>query len=456
MTLRAVHGPRRSRSRDPGTGPTYECHRIWRVVIDSGRQLRNARSEMTETNPPKKSFCILSMDGGPSVFTYIRFLKVLECERPGFLSRISMLAGSSDGSFAALWLATRAGGRDAWQKDQPARKTLEGLERFMVQVLDSAEPGLRDYVRVVSGLGPMQKLEKTRALLQAEFGTMTLGDIGAKGIGMCVPAYTLVQVDAPKAPKVATPTAMPHESRSGTVKQSLMAKLRSARRKLLRLRSPTPDGGAAMEFLCESGRWQYPDLQAVDAALKSASFPILHPVHNGSVDGGVGAQNPAFAAIAHALENKRHEFDDIVILSLGTDQFRYSTWTRNTVFSANRDGKGPAYLGWPFWILNPFDPLLLLSVIVDGVTTSTNRKAKLLMGERYLRLLAPAMQIKHLIYYVTRQNHKLLNEAERAVNAWKRTSTDGTDPDGKSVTPDLPTTLKWLDEHWFGEPTGSS
>ncbi|MEO5726220.1 MAG: hypothetical protein ABI134_36510, partial [Byssovorax sp.] len=55
---------------------------------------------------------ILSIDGGVSASLHARVLRQIEEARPGFLAATDLFAGTSDGAFAALYLASRqsAGG----------------------------------------------------------------------------------------------------------------------------------------------------------------------------------------------------------------------------------------------------------------------------------------------------------------------------------------------------------
>ena len=334
----------------------------------------------------KSKLRILALDGGPSVFSYVKILQELERSNPGFLSRIDMLAGPSNGGFAALWLAVH---KDEWGPED-AEATLKDLEKFLREVIRSTKPEILDWVRLFSGVGPMTGLSKTKTKLETVFKGQTLKKIGESGVRILVPAYALIQQKAPET------------------------------RMLTSLTSPNI-GDSGMDFLCDAEPWgENQNLELSEVALRTASFPILHPITSYSVDGGVGAQNPSLPALAYALKQKNISgIEDVVILSLGSDFRRLNTRLKRTLKRATeRNGGNDANLGWWFWLAQPYHIfLLLMMVIVDGATTATNEVAKELMGSRYQRVAVPDMYWQFW-YYITGRIETLLMNAEEVVKRW--------------------------------------
>lgn len=115
----------------------------------------------------------------------------------------------------------------------------------------------------------------------------------------------------------------------------------------------------------------------VDALLQTTSAPTYFPAHNGCVDGGVIAQNPALFAITHALRYAKHadgqplRLDDIVLLSIGTGSHP---------MNMNTYGKS-ADLGLAQWVPN------LMCLFNDASLDATDINCRnLLPAQQYLRV----------------------------------------------------------------------
>ncbi|MEY3013719.1 MAG: hypothetical protein RIT45_2454, partial [Pseudomonadota bacterium] len=87
---------------------------------------------------------ILSFDGGPSTVDYLRQLRVIEHNRPGFLDRVDFFAGTSDGAWSALFLASRPAGTSGID-------ALDLAIAFNRRVVGSLELGIFGLWRLATG-----------------------------------------------------------------------------------------------------------------------------------------------------------------------------------------------------------------------------------------------------------------------------------------------------------------
>ncbi len=112
------------------------------------------------------------------------------------------------------------------------------------------------------------------------------------------------------------------------------------------------------------------DELAMDVALATSAAPTYFPAHNGYIDGGVVANNPAMAALAQALDPKTgdQQLVDIRLLSIGTGT--------NTTYIDKKD------LNWGYaqWV-KP-----LVELMIDGNMGVADFQCRQLLGERYHRL----------------------------------------------------------------------
>ncbi len=213
------------------------------------------------------NYRILALDGGGirGVYTAV-LLQRLSKEVPGFLGRADLLAGTSTGGILALALA----------------KGLTPEELVALYADNGKQIFSRSLWREIGYLGDLigakydnAQLEK---VLRVKFGNLTLDDL--------LPRHVLVSsfdLDWPAA------GGMP----------------RMWKPKFFHNFTGSDSDGAE---------------KVVDVALRTSAAPTYFPVHQGFVDGGVVANNPAMAALAQGLDagtGKQH-LEDIRLFSVGT------------------------------------------------------------------------------------------------------------------------------------------
>jgi patatin-like phospholipase/acyl hydrolase len=259
---------------------------------------------------------ILTLDGGgiKGLFS-ATLLERLRQAYPRLIDEVDMIAGTSTGGIIALALA---------DGKTPAEIAALYRERANRIFDDSLWDDLIDLGKAVgadySSTGLKRELAK-------QFGDRTLGKLRKR---VLVPAFDL---DAPAT-----------RTRPRAWKPKFFHNF------------PGPDSDR--------------DEKVVDVALRTSAAPTYFPAHQGYVDGGVVANNPAMAAVAQALDPRAaaQRLDDLLMLSVGT-------------------GTEPKFIkrrrvdwGWGQWA-RP-----LVSIMISGVMGVADFQCRQILGERYFRL----------------------------------------------------------------------
>jgi hypothetical protein len=199
---------------------------------------------------------ILSIDGGVSASLHARVLRQIEEARPGFLAATDLFAGTSDGAFAALYLASRRSGASA----ENARSLGECVEMLHeILAIFRVSPGAA--LRVVTGRSPRALASAMRAVLERHFGGETLGDLAERGRKVAVVSI--------------------HK--------------KTWKRKVFK----------SFDFVSDAERRR----TLVDVALASAAFPVVLAEHRSEVDGeayldgALLANNPTLVAVRAAMDH---------------------------------------------------------------------------------------------------------------------------------------------------------
>lgn len=259
---------------------------------------------------------ILCFDGGGvrGLFTATVVTR-LETAFPGLVARCDLLAGTSVGGLLALGLA-----------DGRAPEELALLLRTeAARIFDDSR--LDDLLDVGKAVGADYDLEPLERLLQREFGERTLRHLKKR---VLVPAFDL---DAP------------------------------AERGLPRMWRPK-------FFHNFPGRDSDGGMRMVDVGLATSAAPTYFPSHQGYVDGGVVANNPALAAVAQALDARGagRRFGDLVVLSIGSG------------IEPKRIPGERLDWGWGQWA-RP-----LVEILTGGVHGVVDFQCRQLLGARYRRI----------------------------------------------------------------------
>jgi len=279
---------------------------------------------------------ILAVDGGGirGLLTSV-LLRELDLRRPGFLNRVTLLAGTSTGGLIALGLA----------------RGLTPAQLVSLYVSYGPEIFRRSAWRAVIGLDGLVRarypIDHLRRVLFAYFGEKRLRDLDRR---VLISAF---QLDA-----------------GGQGLRGWKAKF---------FHNFPENGGGDLEQ------------EVLDVALSTSVAPTYFPSHKGFIDGGVVAGNPSMAALAQVLDpripdGERGALGEIWLLSLGTGTVGKSVpgadhdwgqlvWAWNGIVDILLDGSVgvPDYqcrqiLGENrYWRLSPALPPDLY-VPLDGVT----------------------------------------------------------------------------------------
>jgi uncharacterized protein len=260
---------------------------------------------------------ILTLDGGGirGLLTAI-LLERLEAAHPGLLAQVDLFAGASTGGILALGLAA---GRTPTQ----ARELYEKRGRQVFA--DSRWDNFRDLGHAVRAQYSNTELKR---VLQAEFGSMTLGDLPHR---VLVAAFDLEND--------------PH--------------------------SPPPMRSWKPKFFHNfPGRDSDAHEKVVDVAMRTSAAPSYFPIYQGYIDGGMVAGNPSMAALAQALEPTTggQTLADITLLSLGTG--------RNNQYLPAQSNDW----GWVQWAPH------IINIVLDGTSGIADYECRQLLGSRYHRL----------------------------------------------------------------------
>lgn len=199
---------------------------------------------------------ILSIDGGVSASLHARVLRQIEGAQPGFLGATDLFAGTSDGAFAALLLASRKG-------DTPGEsaRALDSCVEMLHEILAIFRVSPAAALRVVTGRSPRALAAAMRSVLESYFGGETLGDL------------------AERRRKVAV----------------VSIHRKTWKRKVFK----------SFDFESDTERRR----TLVDVALSSAAFPVVLAEHRSEadgeayLDGALLANNPTLVAVRAAMDH---------------------------------------------------------------------------------------------------------------------------------------------------------
>ena len=331
----------------------------------------------------------IAFDGGPNTLTYLRCLLDIERKVPGFVDQTQLFAGTSDGAFAAAFMASQVKIGEAELNnciemvevilsDAIAPNRLEGALKVVQNVgtstgwfdADALGKKLDAPLRVISALGGVARLTSGLSTwadhddiqrILAQFldpgGKLKLGDLPRD---IVIISYAVNVLPKEEADLGTRPIQRPK------VYQNIDRR--------------DPD--------CQE--------LVIDVALRSAALPLFLPIHHRHIDGAVFANNPALCAIAAAVskhsptEGKPWYLKDMVVLSMGCDDSALGT---ERVDRELQDGVEHRW-GWAKWGLYGAwsgldDIFLIMDVVLNGDSSGVNYQAGQLLGRRFLRIAPP-------------------------------------------------------------------
>jgi hypothetical protein len=199
------------------------------------------------------SYRIMSFDGGPGVVTFLQCLIRLEKDRPGLIQSTNMFVGSSAGSWLAAYLAWNMRLVDA--KTITGLKLLENSYVFAQQAFQKLFPPNLPvaYLKFLEGQGPLTNFDEVETYMRQPgvYGDTTLGQV--RSVRRLV--ISAARAEAPWAPRFYD--------------------------------SAHPSDGTERLY---------------NAALCSASLPLLVAIRDGQVDGGMFCNDPAMIGLVQALK----------------------------------------------------------------------------------------------------------------------------------------------------------
>jgi hypothetical protein len=363
----------------------------------------------------KKTYNILSIDGGPAGLIQVRLLRMLEEAVPGFLAATDVFAGTSNGGWLGLFLASRM--PESGPTHEEALAILDDAIAFSNATITTLNIGLLRMAWFATGIDPLTSMEPLAEVMHEALGDMTLGQLqrGAVAASFDMNAWQphvfhwfpnrLGQASAEQRSSFTTPWAADVRSR--------LAGHRGGAR--IRVEPPRLDM----------------NLRIAEVMLATGSLPLYISVYGNEwgrhfLDGAVIANNPSMIALSRVLEvffGRRYlagparallqTVDDPLIhpvaegqlrrlrvLSLGTNdcieekqslmQGRPGPmgWL-SEIFGVAPDHPGWLPWGWIQWIYNR--PLLLPDLLYTGQNEIVAEECRTMLGDRgHCRYAPPA------------------------------------------------------------------
>lgn len=353
---------------------------------------------------PRRKYRILSMDGGPSGPTFARVLREIERERPGFLSTVDLFTGTSDGATFALSFARTP------REDRNLGTILESIS-FNDELFSAMTPTKAGLVRMVGGLWSADKCRRLDDAFSRHFREFrTLGDLPGKV------AIVTFRIKQPWGPKIYNNFGDDRDNNA----------------------------------------------EVVDVVFQSGAFPVVIPIRQGYVDGGIFANHPGMCAIAQVLEEKAYgdlkgvveSPADILMFSLGGDVSRIG----GNIPQASFDRRMLEW-GWIQWLLHPRSPALLMELMVNAGQRGTSFHCQHVLGgapvllneqtvseatTNYLRLAIPSVGLVRGMWdLIWGNSDHTLALAEQVAQEWKDRKRNDV------LEPTIDQTLEWIDDHWI-------
>jgi hypothetical protein len=333
----------------------------------------------------RRPFRILALDGGPAALLETLLLSGLEDLVPGFLENIDLIAGTSAGAITGLMLATR---------ENPAHM-LPVAENFWLNGPNYYKNSLFGYLKALFGLGAINDDTYVRQFLEQRgvLAGRTLRDLAKKVILTSFEVNPVRQAAGVHGPLNWQP-------------------------KIFHNLAPDADDL---------------DVLAVDAALSSSASPICTPIHQGRVDGGLVSNNPSMIAVAQILREAARpvptaamlpgDHHGVVLLSVAGGRAHESLDVTDNSW------------GYLPWLVNPFNPLLLLNAFLSGAAQAVNLEAAELLDKPNFCRVDPYYTEPGLLPFVQAdpkkqqqtaecpETHELLQDAARWLRqtGWIRT-----------------------------------
>lgn len=340
-------------------------------------------------HPSEDTYRCISFDGGPNTLTYLRVLYELEKRVPGFVDRTHCFAGTSDGAFAAAFLASHVTIDRAVLSaciamiedvlsEAIAPNRFHGLQRGLMGIAartgwvdprtirDATDAPLRaassanNVARLASGLTTFADHDRIATIYKKHFTNAQqrkLSDLPRDLVVVSYAVHAPVSADDTSDRRVQKPKVFQNIDRD--------------------------------DDDC--------DLSVLDVVLRSSALPLFLPIHERHIDGAIFANNPAMCAIAAAIANRsdpeQNRFwylKDLLLLSMGADDGSFGS----KVVADELEAGLEHHWGWAKWLGHGLfrgleDLMLILDVVLNSDAAGVNYQARQLLGRRYLRIAPP-------------------------------------------------------------------
>ena len=334
---------------------------------------------------------ILSIDGGVSASLHARVLRQIEEARPGFLAATDLFAGTSDGAFAALYLASR-------QSEGESARVLGECVEMLHEILAIFRVSPGAALRVVTGRSPRALAAAMRAVLERHFGGETLGDLAERGRKVAV-------------------VSIHKKTWKRRVFKSFDFESDAERRRTL-----------------------------VDVALSSSAFPVVLAEHRSEVDGeayldgALLANNPTLVAVRAAMDHQaksggeRDLLRSLAVLSLGATE---------GLGEKGREGPGGGLLeripraldrlGFAGWTQLLARPLYFPDFMIQSSVDVIDVQCASLLEDRYHRIRPSIPELDYLL--------SVFASGDCLRNRFDQESTGRFRPAARD--------LDWVRDHWL-------
>jgi patatin-like phospholipase/acyl hydrolase len=179
-----------------------------------------------------------------------------------------------------------------------------------------------------------------------------------------------------------------------------------------------------------------PDLaqRIVDVGLRTSAAPVLLPVYQGFVDGGLFANNPSLCALTQILSDRRREHGAEAASARPLQELDIALFSVGTGSNGQAVKVGTEDWGYRKWLFDSQYPLLLLDTFLSSDPVTIDFQCQQILGPAYWRLNPPLSSpiVTSALAFGNRNAIDILNRAAFEAN--------------------LGPTLEWIDRSgWFDD-----
>ncbi len=343
--------------------------------------------------PNHATYRCIAFDGGPNTLSYLHCLLALELRRPGFLDRTQLFAGTSDGAFAAAFLASQ---RELGTTE--LLRCIEMIEKILTEAIapnryEAQSKRLADLIARATNRWSRAKIAD-----YVDARARALSSVG--GVARLLSGLSTWADHAEIAKILAA--YIGHELTLGQTPRDLVIVTYAVHAANTAATHASGEASGLPAYVQRPKVYQNIDRadadcaeHVIEAAMRSAALPMFLPIHAQHVDGAVFANNPAMCAIAAAMAKRSKQgriwyLKDLVMLSMGSDDGSLGSETVHNELGSSDELRW----GWAKWAFHGAfrgmkDLMLILDVMLNSDAAGVNYQAAQLLGRRYLRIAPP-------------------------------------------------------------------